>query len=109
MCIVQLNKERAVHEDFNGEQLTEPIDNYEQEFQDNCNLATNLGNDVIFDDQKHEAEREENVDEVQGSPKARESCGDEMKQLISNIKGFMSEVDELVFGHKYEHRICCLR
>lgn len=104
-----MNNERAVEEDFNGEQLTEPIDNYEQEFPDNCNLATNLGNDVIFDDQKHEAEREENVDEVQGSPRANESCRDGMKQLMSNIKGFISEVDELVYSQKHEHRICCLR
>lgn len=104
-----MNKESAVDEDFNGKQLTEPIDKLEQEFPDNCNLAKNLENDVIFVDQEHEAKREESVDEVQGSPKAIESCSDEMKQLMANIKVFMSEVDELVYGHKNEHRICCLR
>ncbi|KAK1370206.1 hypothetical protein POM88_036298 [Heracleum sosnowskyi] len=110
----KLNKGSVVDDDFNGEQLTEPIDNHGQEFPNDCNVAKNLGNDVIFDDQKNEAKSEENVDEVQGSPKDRESYGeenvdevqgspkdresygDEMKQLMSNIKAFMNEVDELM-------------
>lgn len=76
-------------------------------------MANKLRNEVISDDQNHEAKREVNLNEesqkMQVSPKAGETCGDEMKQLVSNIKGFISEVDELVHSHKHEHRICCLR
>ncbi|KAL1833213.1 hypothetical protein ACET3Z_002864 [Daucus carota] len=107
----RLNKGRTVHEDFYSKQATKPIDNHEQEFPSNCNLASNSGNNVIFGDQKHDAERGKNVDKesekMQGSPEARESPSEDMKELMSNIRNLMTEIDDLILTLRYGSRPFC--